>query len=223
VFAGCAVVKRVLTQAEVVQFGNYLRAQYGMGTPRRIMWVGDSLTSPGQLAQFQAQYATDRAANPSVWGTYEATDADGVAGSTITQISTRLNTSLAANSYRQPDVIALLNCGTNDILQGATAAQVATRWGSLLANVHSLRPGVPIKLLSLVKNTSNAGLYTQVVIDANALGPVTVANAIAANPGMTAQWVNNIYDITLSDGTHPSDPAGEAEMAAHLWPLIKTW
>lgn len=225
VFAGCAVVKRVLTQSEVLQFSNYLRGAYGMGDPKQVLWVGDSLTNPSQLSRVGAAYATDRAATPSLWGTYEAIDHAGVAGETISQIQTRLTTQLASGTARQPTHILLFNCGTNDFLQGATAAQLASRWEALLAHVYSLRPGVPIKLSSLVKNTASAGAFTQIVIDANTLGPSAVANAVAANPGMDAEWITNAYDIPLQDGTHPTQGvgSGEDDIAAVLWPQIKTW
>jgi hypothetical protein len=236
-WGGMAIVKRLLTATEIAQWSAWMRAQYSLGAPKQVLWVGDSLVgaAAGHRLYIVNAYNAERG-GASPWGTYDQIGPaglgtaypedwhDGVSGSTITTIGTRMATTLAAGSAYDPDIVALSNCGTNDVLANASAATIASRWETLLTTIYDLRPNVKIKLISLINHTSSEP-RTQVVIDANLLGPTAVANAIAARPGMLAEWVDGPYAITLADGTHPTTGAGGGydTMGTALWPIVKAW
>lgn len=227
-WGGGAVVKRVLTQAEIERWVAWFRSQHGMAAPRRILFTGDSITAAatGWRKRVWDLYAAGSYApglhqpiGPLGLGaTYLQNYHDASSGSRVADCVTRLTTTLASGSAYYPHVVAML-AGVNDIILDAkTAAQVAAAWEAALVSIYDLRPDVKIKLLSLINNSVGS------IIDAaNALGPTAVANAIASRPAMQAEWVEPwSLPVSLADGTHP-DAAGYSAMGDSIYPLVMTW
>lgn len=233
-----AIVKRVLSQPEIEQWTMWLRGVFDLGAPVRLLQSGDSITAAdGWRRGVWDLYAADCAASLAQYGVHQPIGSgglgatwqqnwhDGVSGTRVAQLATRMATTLASGSIFDPNAVMCL-IGINDIiLDGASAATVAAAWEALLIAIYDLRPTVKIKLMQLINNTSAAGAFTATVLAANALGPTAVANAIAARPGMLAEWVPSIYTVALADGTHPTTgPGGGYEaMAADYYPRIMSW
>lgn len=236
-WGGMAIVRRLLSQSEIEQWSTWLLQQYSCGPPKQVMWVGDSLTQAigGYRLYVRDRYVEERGLSVA-WGTYEPIGPqglgatypenyhDGINGTDIVDMTTRMATTLAAGSAHNPDVVALCNCGTNDVLDDASAAVIASRWETLMTTIYDLRPTTKIRLISLI-NTTNSPARTQTTIDANLLGPSAVAAAKVSRPGMNAEWVDGPYTIALADTIHPTTGIGGGYdvMGTALWPFVKSW
>jgi hypothetical protein len=230
-WGGAAIVRRVLSPSEIAQWTEWMRSQYSMGEPRRILFVGDSITAQasGYRRRIWDLYAADGAQPPGkhqpiggvgLGATYLQNYHDGVSGSRVATCTTRMATTLANPSAYDPHVVCLLAGVNNIILDSDSAADVAAEWEAFCTAVYDLRPNVKIKLISLINNSTGS-----IIQDANALGPAAVANAIAARPGMDAEWIDSIYTVPLSDGTHPTTGSGGGYelMGDAYYPLVMGW
>jgi lysophospholipase L1-like esterase len=228
---GLVVIRRALTSDERAQWTTWLAAQYNLGPSRQHMFCGDSITAAGGYkARMLTLFGTDQAAGTYPWNHFELFGPLGnttdyphgaTSGWTIADLRTGLATWLAAGTAYYPEYMPVM-IGINDIiLSGSTGATVAAGWTSLLGDIYAARPDTKIKLLSLIRNTTNA-TNEQRVIDANALGPTVVSDFLTANPGADVEWVTQAYDVDLTDGTHPS-AAGYDEMGDVLYPLMLAW
>lgn len=240
--AGLAIFARAMESAEIAPVMQWMRAQYGLGSATQIIWAGDSITGGTGTAEgnyrywIQQAYESARASDSSLWGTYEAIGPSGhgslwpedwlagAAGSRTSVVTTALVDAVTTNGL-QPDIISPM-IGRNDIcLDDITAAQQASLWETLLVSVYDAYPAAKLKLRSLTRDTSSGGIFEPTILEANALGPTVVANAIAARPGMQAEWVIGPYDVATSDGTHPTagDGGGHQALGYGLWPIVQGW
>jgi lysophospholipase L1-like esterase len=130
------------------------------GKPCRVARLGDSITlgekvypivssvdTPGaygpplfdllQAAGKRVDFVGDRGAAPAGW----EGDRDLIAwpGFRMDQIHTQISTSPPILTQLRPHII-LIHIGTNDVNQGATLAQLQSRWGNLMGYLHSSAP-----------------------------------------------------------------------------------
>lgn len=238
-WGGGAVVRRVLSATEIARWGAWMRGQYSMaGTPRRVLHSGDSIVAAaatGWRKRVWDLYAADCLSGATAYGKYQPTGNTGlgagwaqdyssaVSGSRILDCQTRLTTTdlVSGTAFRLPDVVSL-HAGINDIiLDGASAATVAASWTTFLVACYDVAPTVSYKVVSMINNTGAAAT----VQAANALGPSAVADAIALRPALRAGWVDSIYTVPLSDGTHPTTGGGGGyeQMGDAYYPLIMSW
>jgi lysophospholipase L1-like esterase len=243
IIAGVAYVARALTDVEILQWGAWMRQQYGLAsTPTRILHAGDSIVvgaadTGGWRRRSWEAYLVDCGTGAQRFGAYCPTGniagtyflpdfCSGVSGSTVASTVARLTSTdlVDGTGWKQPPHVLTFSAGINDIVvSGSSAATLAAAWESALASIYAASPTTKIKLMKLINNTMSGGIYSATVQAANELGPTAVANAIAAHPGMDAEWVDSIYSVSLSaDGEHP-DSTGYAQMAADYYPRITSW
>lgn len=183
----------------------------------RIGSTGDSLTGqalPGtwqyylwqilnQNTKLQVQFVGSDNGPPPIW-------TNPYPGKRIDEIDTLITTEVIPEN--EPDILICM-AGTNDALQGASAATMFTRTITLMTNLFTLRPGIRL-IYAKPPPLSLAGAgVTQAKIDvlrdyAAGLSAQVNANITRSLVSVVDCWTGFNADTMLGDGIHQNGLGG---------------
>jgi hypothetical protein len=196
----------------------------------RIGTVGDSLAGQGTPASWQEHLYQELSRNAKMQIQFVGTDngpppiwTNPHPGKRIDEIDTFLTT--ADIPLNEPDLVVIM-AGTNDALQGASAATMVTRTHTLLVNLFAFRPALRVVYakpppLSLV----GVGV-TQAMIDVIAAyaAALTASWAYTNFPSRLLSivdcWTGFNPDTMLVDGIHQNEAGARFFKDAMLGPGV---
>jgi acyl-CoA thioesterase-1 len=188
-----------------------LLSAFQPGTPKRIVFFGDSLTagygvSPGQSFPALIKHRIDSLHLP--WQVVNA----GVSGETSADGRSRIDWVL-----RQPADIFVLELGANDGLRGIPVTGTTANLQAVIDAVRSKYPNAKIILAGMQMPPSMGATYTNAF--RNIFPTLATKNKCALIPFLL-QNVGGIPSLNQPDGIHPN-PAGHAIVADNVWRTLK--
>jgi hypothetical protein len=211
------------TALKIMPLGNSITTGTGDWASYRY-WLYKSLVAAGYNVDFvgsvHGQYGSPPEPPPACCQDFDW-DEEGHSGWRADQLLNGAPPDYPANyklstwvSSALPDIV-LLHTGTNDLLQGQSAASTRDDIGAMIDTIRQYRPNAIILVAQIIPANNGEGDLVPSIPQMNALLPALVAAKQQANSPLVLvdQYTGFDVDADTHDGVHPNE-SGEKKMAA---------